>query len=154
MNTIATRIMEIVNANGGNKSDFARKIGVTPAYISKLGKNPDAIPSDRTISDICRVFRVNETWLRTGTGTMENISRETEIAEVAAVLFKDEENSFRSKLISVICQLSEDELEILQNIARELVQGTSCHDYSDIPDSPYDDDDEDDDTDMPNTNSN
>lgn len=68
METIATRIMEIVEDKGGNKSDFARKIGVTPAYISKLGKYPDRVPSDRTIRDICEKFGVSEVWLRTGQG--------------------------------------------------------------------------------------
>ena len=68
METIATRIMQIVEDKGGNKSDFARKIGVTPAYISKLGKNPDLIPSDRTIRDICDKFGVSEVWLREGKG--------------------------------------------------------------------------------------
>lgn len=68
MSTIAERIMEIVNKNGGNKSEFARRINVTPAYISKLGKDPNRVPSDRTITDICREFNISEVWLRTGEG--------------------------------------------------------------------------------------
>ena len=68
MKTIAERIMEVVEEKGGNKSDFARKINVTPAYISKLGKYPNCIPSDRTIADICREFNISELWLRTGEG--------------------------------------------------------------------------------------
>lgn len=63
MKTIAERIMEVVEEKGGNKSDFARKINVTPAYISKLGKDPNCIPSDRTIADICREFNISELWL-------------------------------------------------------------------------------------------
>ena len=70
MDTIANRIIKIVEKTGGNKSDFARKINVTPAYISKFGKDPDATPSDRTIADICREFNVSEVWLRTGEGEM------------------------------------------------------------------------------------
>ena len=52
-------------------SKFARELGVTPAYISKLKNNPALIPSDRTIDDICRIFRVREEWLRTGEGNMD-----------------------------------------------------------------------------------
>ena len=70
METIANRVIKIVEATGGNKSEFARKINLTPAYISKLDKQPDRIPSDRTIADICREFNVSETWLRTGDGEM------------------------------------------------------------------------------------
>lgn len=40
--------------------------------------------SDRTIADICRVFGINETWLRTGEGEMrQQRSREEEIGEIA-----------------------------------------------------------------------
>lgn len=68
METIAERIIQIVGENGGNKSEFARKINVTPAYISKLEKKPESVPSDRTIADICREFNISELWLRTGEG--------------------------------------------------------------------------------------
>jgi len=70
LETISQRIIKIVNALGGNKSEFARRINLTPAYISKLDKKPDMIPSDRTITDICREFNVSEHWLRTGEGDM------------------------------------------------------------------------------------
>ncbi len=70
METISQRIIKIVNTLGGNKSEFARRINLTPAYISKLDKKPDMIPSDRTITDICREFNVSEHWLRTGDGEM------------------------------------------------------------------------------------
>lgn len=70
METISQRIIKIVNALGGNKSEFARRINLTPAYISKLDKKSDMIPSDRTITDICREFNVSEHWLRTGEGDM------------------------------------------------------------------------------------
>lgn len=70
MESIADRIMIVVNANGGNKSEFARAIDVTPAYISKIDKDRTRVPSDRTINDICRKFNVNEDWLRYGTGAM------------------------------------------------------------------------------------
>lgn len=71
MDTIAGRIIDVcAKCADGNMSAFARKIGVTPAYISKLKNEPDRLPSDRTISDICRVFSVDEVWLRTGVGEM------------------------------------------------------------------------------------
>lgn len=70
METIASRIIEVCNdCVGGNMSAFAREIGVTPAYISKLKNEPDRTPSDRTIKEICRVFKVDEVWLRTGIGS-------------------------------------------------------------------------------------
>lgn len=71
MEPIAARIIQVVEEAGGNKSEFARKIDVTPAYISKLGKQPEACrPSNLVIKRICREFSVNEDWLRTGEGDM------------------------------------------------------------------------------------
>lgn len=70
MESISSRIIKVAEANQLNKSEFARRIKVTPAYISKLSKQPDSVPSDRTIADICREFNVNEEWLRTGAGPM------------------------------------------------------------------------------------
>ena len=70
METIASRIIEVCNdCVGGNMSAFAREIGVTLAYISKLKNEPDRTPSNRTIKAICQVFKVDEVWLRTGIGS-------------------------------------------------------------------------------------
>ena len=58
MNTIEKRITYIVDTKcGGNRSKFARAINVTPAYAAQLYAG-DRLPSDRTISDICREFGV------------------------------------------------------------------------------------------------
>lgn len=84
MDTIASRIIEVcAKCADGNMSAFAREIGVTPAYISKLKNEPDRMPSDRTISDICRIFGVNEIWLRTGVGEpFTPLSRSEELAAI------------------------------------------------------------------------
>lgn len=68
--TIAERILAVCRDNEKNMTAFAEKTNVTPAYISKLKNNPDAVPSDRFIVDVCRQYRINEYWLRTGEGEM------------------------------------------------------------------------------------
>lgn len=103
METIATRIIDVCNEKtGGNMSKFAREIGVTPAYISKLKNDPTRIPSDRTIDDICRVFQVREEWLRTGAGSMDIASTQFDklnkfFSDVLAMA-PDERNTFVSAL--------------------------------------------------------
>lgn len=84
MDTIASRVIEVCEeCTDGNMSAFAREIGVTPAYISKLKNEPDRMPGDRTISDICRIFGVNEIWLRTGVGEpFTPLSRSEELAAI------------------------------------------------------------------------
>lgn len=127
METIATRIIQIVNMTGGNKSEFARRIGVTPAYISKLDKEPERTPSDRTIKDICLEFRVNETWLRTGEGDPFNVpgSREEEIEKFVNEALADESDSFKVQLLHALAQLTDDQWTVLADIADLMAQEQS-----------------------------
>lgn len=69
MSTINERIAEVVNMSGLRKTAFAEKINVSQSLISLICSGKTGV-SDRTISDICRVFGVNEIWLRTGDGEM------------------------------------------------------------------------------------
>ncbi len=66
---IPMRIIKVVNKLGITMSEFARKIDVTPAYISKLGKQPEKCrPSGLVINNICQAFNVNKNWLVSGDG--------------------------------------------------------------------------------------
>lgn len=68
---------------------FANRISLTRNYISLIEKG-ERIPSDRTISDICREFRVNEMWLRTGEGDMfQELPPEDEVAAVVSNVLED-----------------------------------------------------------------
>lgn len=120
METIASRITMVVNALGKSKTDFARAINVTPAYISKLGKQPESMPSDRTISDICREFGVNEIWLREGVGEM---FREKSISEELSAFFGDVMNdspSAKSRLILALSRLTDDQWAVLETVIDDL----------------------------------
>ena len=122
MQSIAERIMMIVERNGNNKSDFARRINVTPAYISKLSKNPDSVPSERTILDICREFKVNEEWLRTGQGEMfRKLSRSDEIAAFFGDVLSGEPD-FRARFIAALSRLNADQWKLLEQIADNLIE--------------------------------
>ena len=64
------RIRKVIEASGETQTGFAKRIGLTPAYIWKILNKDNAMPSDRTIADICREFKVSEEWIRTGNGAM------------------------------------------------------------------------------------
>lgn len=76
MNTINDRIARCIVESNLTKTAFAQKIGLTQAYVSALSIGRKKT-SDRTISDICREFGINETWLRTGEGEMFCQSQDT-----------------------------------------------------------------------------
>ena len=63
------RLIMIRKDNDLTQTEFAEKINLTQSAITNYENGRRNIP-DRTISDICRVFNVNETWLRTGDGPM------------------------------------------------------------------------------------
>ena len=118
-----TRISKIIESLGLKKSEVAKRLGISGTFVSELCSGAKS-PSDRTISDICREFNVNETWLRTGEGEMfVPISRDEEIEEFIGRLLHDEPDSFRKRLVSVLAKLTEDEWAILEEKARWLVNG-------------------------------
>lgn len=89
MDIINENIAAVINDRcNGNKSAFARQIGITPQYAAQIYSG-QRVPSDRTILDICRIYHVNEVWLRTGQGPMYSATAEEDaitasLAEAAA----------------------------------------------------------------------
>ena len=65
----AQRLKELRKACGITQRAMADRLGLKQNTIAtyEIGK---LSPSDRTITDICREFNVNENWLRTGEGKM------------------------------------------------------------------------------------
>lgn len=110
-------------ATGLTQQEFAEKIGLTRNFVWMLEKG-ERIPSDRTIADICRVFNVNEIWLRTGEGEMfVTHTRDEAIAAFVGRVLASENDSFQKRLISVLAGLKEDEWELLEKVALHLAEG-------------------------------
>lgn len=104
--TINHRIDQIWEESQLTKSAFSEKIGISQPYLSRLCKEP-LTPSDRTISDICRVFRVNEEWLRNGTGEKyRKKARGEELAELFADLEVDD--TVKAKCIRTLADFPEE----------------------------------------------
>jgi transcriptional regulator with XRE-family HTH domain len=70
---------------------FGDKLGLKGAtiYAYEKGKNT---PTERSISDICRVYNANEEWLRTGNGPMFRPIKgvNNDIVSFVAKLIKDD----------------------------------------------------------------
>ena len=113
------RIDALIKALGMKKTEFAKKLNLSQPFVSELCSGRSC-PSDRTISDICREFDVNETWLRTGEGEMFiEKSREEEIAAFVGNILKGEPD-FRRRLVSVLARLSVEEWQMLEQMAKQL----------------------------------
>jgi len=120
MQTIAERIMLLVDRlENGNKSEFARKVGVTPAYISKLGKNPDSVPTGRVMSDICSAYNVNFEWLTTGAEPMiPPASREDEIADIVKAAVRHDPEKASKFFQDLFGSMSDGEIVLMYQIFR------------------------------------
>ena len=113
------RIDALIKALGMKKTEFAKRLNLSQPFVSELCSGRSC-PSDRTISDICREFDVNETWLRTGEGEMFiEKSREEEIAAFVGNILKGEPD-FRRRLVSVLARLSVEEWQMLERMAKQL----------------------------------
>lgn len=88
-------------------------------YLLESGKNPI---TDKVIMLICTTFRVNETWLRTGEGDMfQPMDRAAEIARITKRLLTAEDDDFLYRLIKVLSNLDDDQLEVLKGIGEQIV---------------------------------
>lgn len=78
-------------------------------------------PSDRTIADICRIFDINETWLRTGEGQMDVLStRAGCIWGFAARLVESDEESFPSRFVAALSTLDARDWQAIEKLVKTL----------------------------------
>lgn len=122
METINLRIAFLIDSKcDGNKSAFARKINVTPAYAAQLYSGARE-PSDRTITDICREFGCDEVWLRTGEGEpFREQTKEEQIMRFAVQTVKGSDD-FRKSFVSMLAKLDPEDWENLSKIYAKLLQ--------------------------------
>lgn len=116
------RIRQLRKDLGLNQTVFGDKIGVKQGSIAAY-ENGLRTPIDAVITSICREFGVNEEWLRNGTGEMYvKLSKDQELAAFVAQVYREDENSFKRRLLSVLSSLSEDEWGLLADIAEKIAK--------------------------------
>lgn len=115
-----TRIQQIRKTAKMTQDEFAEKIGVSKNFVWMIEKG-ERVPSDRTVKDICREFKVNYEWLTEGTGDMfiQN-KRKSEIADFVGSVLNGEADSFKVRLVEILANLNESEWETLQKLANAL----------------------------------
>lgn len=110
------RIKELRTNLGLTQEEFSSKIDLSRNFIAQV-ESGTKNPSDRTISDICRVYNVNEEWLRTGKGEMFiEKSKDEQIAEMLADIQADGEDTFKHRLVSALSKLNKEDWESLEKL--------------------------------------
>lgn len=101
--------------------EFGDKIGVKQNTVAQyeMGRNT---PIDSVVSLICREFNVNEEWLRNGTGEMfVEMDKEDLLMEWAGRVLGNRSGTFKKNFVKMLMSLTEDEWELLERKAKELV---------------------------------
>ena len=115
------RIRKVRKEAQKTQAEFAESLGLKQNTIAtyEMGR---FMPSDRTISDICRAYNVNEVWLRTGEGEMfVQRSREDDIADYVGRIMGGKCSEFENAIISVMAKTSIEEWEMIERKAKELL---------------------------------
>lgn len=116
------RIKEIRKKRNLTQQAFADRLRITRNNVAGYEAGTRN-PSDAVISLICREFNVNEDWLRNGTGEMFiERTRDEKITEFIGSIQMTGEDSFKKRLISVLANLTEEQWELLADMAEKLVK--------------------------------
>lgn len=125
--TQGERVKEIRKALGLTLEKFGNEIGLKKNSVSQIENGVNEL-TEANLMAICRANwhnkLVNEEWLRAEEGEMFlPMTRSDEIAKMTTELFKEEEPSFKSRLILALSKLDENEWAVLEKIAKELDKG-------------------------------
>lgn len=107
------RIKELRKALRMTQEQFASELGLSRNFIALL-ETGSRVPSDRTVSDICRVYHVSEAWLRTGEGDMYDLPESGTAAIVSDLL---EDDSPMNRLILNVLE----RYQLLDPVSREVI---------------------------------
>lgn len=114
------RIALVRKSLGLTQEKFAEQVGLSRNFMWMI-ESGTRVPSDRTISDICREFNVNETWLRTGEGEMFNqITRSEKIAAFLGDITENEGDDFKRRFVEILAELEPEDWKLLERMAEKL----------------------------------
>ena len=119
-----SRIKQVRTEAGLTQAQFAEKIGLSRNYVAmiEIGQRD---PSDRTVSDICRIYGIQEDWLRYGLEPMRaEKSEEEQIAELVGSALNGS-SRLKKAVIKMLCSRSDAELQALEDMLRQLYEDIS-----------------------------
>lgn len=120
MSTIGERIRDARKSLKKTQKEFAQALGFSENYVWQLEKNQRE-PSDRTISDICRVFGIREQWLRTGETPMKpQLSRNAEISRFVNQAMEGETETDTQRILAALMDATPEEIEAIASFARKI----------------------------------
>lgn len=114
--------IKMVQADSGlTKTAFASRINISQPHVSRLCSG-EAVPSDRTISDICREFGISEEWLRNGTGPMKVQVSQKKVLAKAFSRLAEKDDPKREAVLSIIMEMEDYEVDAIYEKAKRMME--------------------------------
>ncbi len=121
MNTLGERVKKIIAYNGTTMTQFAKELNISQSMVSKICADK-AAPSDRTITDICRIYNINKDWILHGIGDMvDTPSLESELTEIFKDTFPDNPD-IRRDFVSTLASLPPAVWHLIRDYACKLAE--------------------------------
>ena len=118
--------IKLIRADAGLKqAEFGNRIGIKQNTVA-VYESGRVVPSDVAINNICKEFRVNEKWLRTGEGEQYvPVSRKEQLAIFFGDVMKDDDESFRVRFFNALAEYTEDDWKVLEKLFTSAVPSTN-----------------------------
>lgn len=116
---IGVRIKKIRQSVGKTQQELADDLNLKRNTVAtyEMGKSE---PSDRTIADICRLYNVNEQWLRTGEGDMFiELSPDEELEGIFDKIQLHGDETIRA-IIRTYWRLSDHDKDVVRQVILDL----------------------------------
>lgn len=124
MSELADRIHYVRKEKNLSQNAFADELNLSQNFVWMMESGKRS-PSDRTISDICRIFGVDEVWLRTGEGQpFSDTPDEDEMVAALSQAMGGKPSTAKLRLIRAIAKMPEAYFpaieQLLTALAKEL----------------------------------
>lgn len=118
------RIKEIRKSLNLSQDEFGRRLGVTRGAITNIELNKTE-PKELFLELICKVFDVNEHWLRTGKGEMfKQLTEQQQLMKYTALLMNNKDSAVAAAIQALIVtyeQLDDVSKATLEKIALQYI---------------------------------
>lgn len=114
------RIKELRKYLNLNQTEFGKKIGIKQGTVAGY-ETGVRMPLDVVINSICRVFGVNEVWLRTGEGGSDNMFVKIDPEYKYSLSLRKltiEENQFIKNAINYLADAEPEKLKIIEDFMK------------------------------------
>ena len=97
------RLIKLRKSLGLSQEAFSKPLNLSRTAVASYEKGHRPL-TDRTISDICRVYGVSEEWLRHGSGSMlrEGTVRDSELSSLVAELINSDDEWIKNCVVKFL----------------------------------------------------